>query len=144
MTEPLSPSGSTHRHRWLRAVPASLDEPAFWRCRCGERYDGDLVEIVLRQDDAQFVGEALEGYATVVGLAKSPEADRARPLISYFEGSEPTAHQTQTDAAGQGRILPTALGPIKLIPECAAQAVCVNGLNCWEAGCCLKSNGGRS
>jgi len=32
----------------------------------------------------------------------------------------------------------TVLGPIKVVPECKVQAVCVNGLKCWEAGRCLR------
>lgn len=35
------------------------------------------------------------------------------------------------------RTIDTVLGPIKVVPECDAQAVCVNGLRCWEAGVCL-------
>jgi hypothetical protein len=40
--------------------------------------------------------------------------------------------------SGGRRTVATVLGPIKIIPECKAQAVCVNGLRCWEAGRCLK------
>ena len=32
----------------------------------------------------------------------------------------------------------TILGPIAVMPECKAQAVCVNGSHCWEAGRCLR------
>ena len=39
------------------------------------------------------------------------------------------------------RVLNTALGAIKMIPECEAQAVCVKGLECWEAGRCLRGSG---
>jgi hypothetical protein len=38
-----------------------------------------------------------------------------------------------------GRVLNTVLGPLKVVPECKAQAVCVNGSRCWEAGRCLKA-----
>lgn len=45
------------------------------------------------------------------------------------------------------RIMETVLGPIKVVPECKAQAVCVNGLKCWEDGQCLRAastDAGRS
>lgn len=37
------------------------------------------------------------------------------------------------------RYIETVLGPLKVVPECKALAVCVNGLVCWEAGRCLRS-----
>jgi hypothetical protein len=37
------------------------------------------------------------------------------------------------------RTMDTVLGPVGIIPECKAQAVCVNGRHCWEAGQCLRS-----
>ena len=37
------------------------------------------------------------------------------------------------------RTVETVLGPLKVVPECRAQAVCVNGSKCWEAGRCLRS-----
>lgn len=37
------------------------------------------------------------------------------------------------------RTLDTVLGPLKVVPDCKAQACCVNGLKCWEAGECLRA-----
>lgn len=35
-------------------------------------------------------------------------------------------------------LIKTVIGPVKVMPECKAQAVCVNGNKCWEAGECLR------
>lgn len=50
----------------------------------------------------------------------------------------PEAIAQTGDATGR-RVIATVLGPLKIIPECKAQAVCVNGPCCWEAGKCLKA-----
>lgn len=42
--------------------------------------------------------------------------------------------------SGKGRVIDTVIGPIRLIPECKVQAVCVKGLRCWEAGRCLRAD----
>lgn len=37
-----------------------------------------------------------------------------------------------------GKRIDTVIGPVKMLPECKSQAVCVNGSKCWEAGRCLR------
>lgn len=34
----------------------------------------------------------------------------------------------------------TVLGPVRVVPECLVQAVCVNGSKCWDAGVCLRGD----
>lgn len=68
------------------------------------------------------------------GCQLCSEVARAALLAALNEPSE---------AVSPRKILKTVLGPIKVVPECKAQAVCVNGLKCWEAGRCLKPEDGR-
>ena len=34
----------------------------------------------------------------------------------------------------------TVLGPVRVMPECKVQAVCVNGAKCWKAGRCCRAD----
>lgn len=64
--------------------------------------------------------------------------DQRRTFFAPHSG-----HAVEAARSPQGEVVETVLGPLKVLPECKAQAVCVNGLKCWEAGRCLRSPQGE-
>jgi hypothetical protein len=85
------------------------------------------VEAADRVRDAR--GD--EGKRDIMDVFRSDEAMRAFGVERSPQGED---HET----VGR-RTVETVLGPLKVVPECRAQAVCVNGSKCWEAGRCLLS-----
>jgi hypothetical protein len=84
------------------------------------------VEAADRVRDAR--GD--EGKRDIMDVFRSDEAMRAFGVERSPQGED---HET----VGR-RTVETVLGPLKVVPECRAQAVCVNGSKCWEAGRCLR------
>lgn len=70
------------------------------------------------------------------------EQEQGPPQKDVRCEQSPTETQGNQSSVGLGKTIDTVIGPVKVIPECHAQAVCVLGRRCWEAGHCLRDDHG--